>query len=152
MLMERDIDQMTFDLIKTMSENQAGINKALPPKLKYRIRHWLRGLVGRGVSEQRAKQFIAQKFEEEVAVRNLAKNETLASFYEDQVVKFDFGSEVSAEAKKKAIAWAKKRGLRPVEASLAKSSASSSQVVVAPANAKMDPLAICVRRIRFKDE
>jgi hypothetical protein len=147
--MERDLDQMTFDLIKTMSENRSDLQKKLPPKLRYRIRHWLKTLGLKGVSPQRAKQIITQKFEEEVAVRSLAKNEALASFYEDQVVKFDFGSGVSPAARKAAIKWAKKRGLRPVEASLAKSAANSSQLVVAPIGVSVDPLAKCLRRVRF---
>lgn len=147
--MERDLDQMTFDLIKTMSENRSDLQKKLPPKLKYRIRHWLKQLGVKGISPQRARQIITQKFEEEVAVRSLAKNEALASFYDDRVVKFDFGSSVSPAARKAALEWAKKRGLRPVEASLAKSDANSSQLVVAPAGAHANPLATCLRRVRF---
>lgn len=150
--MERDIDQMTFDLIKSMSENQAELKKGLPPKLRYRIRRWLLKLKGQGMGSAQAKQFITQKFEEEFAVRSLSKNETLASFYEDQVVKFDFGSDVSPEVRKAALSWAKKRGLKPVEASLTKSSASHSQIVVAPDSANINPMALCVRRIKFKAE
>lgn len=147
--MSREIDQMTFDLIKTMSENQKSIKKALPPKLQYRVRAWLRSLGIRGVPRAKAKQFITQKFEEEVAVRSLAKNETMASFYEDKVVKFDFGAEVPDRVKKAALSWAKKRGLKAVEASLSKSTSSSGQLVVAPNDTSVDLMAKCLRRIRF---
>lgn len=140
---------MTFDLIKTMSDNRTDLQKMLPPKLKYRIRHWLRSLGLKGVPPQKARQMITQKIEEELHVRSLEKNEALASFYEDKVVKFDFGSGVSPEAKKAALAWAKKRGMRPVEATLAKSNGASAQLVVAPPAAQVDPLAKCLRRVRF---
>lgn len=53
----------------------------------------------------------------------------MARVHSDGIVKLDFGAEVPQSIKKAAIDWAKRKGLKPIEANLSKSNSSISSVV-----------------------
>ncbi|HSV26693.1 MAG TPA: hypothetical protein VLH60_02265, partial [Sedimentisphaerales bacterium] len=126
------------------------LRKYLPPSLAYRIRKWLQRTGTRATSKKQLAQLLTQKFEEYVAVSQLKKNEALASVYDGGVVKMDFGPEVDDKLRKAALQWAKKRGLKPVEASLKKSAGSTSYVLYAASGkAELTGLETCKSRIKL---
>ena len=51
-----------------------------------------------------------------------------ATVYDSGAVRLEFGPEVSEELKQRAVKWAQKRGLKPVEASMAKSDGSRQSI------------------------
>lgn len=126
-----NIDKLAIELAKT----NADLSKGMPPKLKYKFSKWLRSLSGgedkqmdRRRFKDTVKQEIIDKTAEALAKKNLRKNEVMCSAYTDGAIKFDFGSDISDSTKEAAIQWAKKRGLNPLESSLAKSRNSTESV------------------------
>lgn len=126
--------------INEMAKALAGqdLNKAMPPLLRYKFTKWLKSLSGgpdkqmdRRRIVQTAKSELCDKVLEHMSVKSLAKNEIMASTFTDGAIKFDFGSEVPEPIKKAAMAWAQKRGLKAVEASLAKSKDAVETVMFA---------------------
>lgn len=124
-----DIDSATMELAKSFG--------GLPPKLRYRFRRFLQKLISNPHQQQVSREQNIQKMAEEMVKMvqeetgaPLAKNEMRCSEYENGCIKLDFGSDVSDDIKKAAIHWAKKRGLSPIEASLAKSVDSPEYVIL----------------------
>jgi len=144
-----DIDKMAVDLAKQE------LSKAMPPKLRYRLKRWLMSLSGKGNVSQMNRTHIRDTVKNEITsavlksmgVESLGKNEVMASTYSDGAIKFDFGSEVPEKVKAAAMLWAKKRGLNPIESSLAKSVATASSVLFAPATRDANP--VCVDQNRW---
>lgn len=129
----KDIDTLSIELTKAAFNSDK-----LPLKLRYRIQKWLAGLQrGQGHKDQVQKtemiKIIKQQLINSIQQVNepaLAKNEVMASTYSDGSLKLDFGSGIPAHVKKAALNWAKRRGLKPVEASLDKAVATASFVVL----------------------
>ena len=146
----KDIDQIAIEMAKS-----ADLSKAIPPKLKYKFTKWLKSLRPETADKQTdrrrlmetAKSELVDRINEMIARKNLAKNETMVSAFNDGAIKFDFGSEVPDNIKKAAFNWAKKRGLKAVEASLTKSVDSVETVMFA--SSTPDPLRSCSKRVRW---
>ena len=119
--MERkNINDLTLDIMQ--AEVGEGLEKALPPRIAYRLRHWFRQQ-GRRVKmfgPNKVAAQVAQKMEEVLTLKELKKNQFMARVHDDGVVKMDFGSAVPDKVRQAAMSWAKRRGLKAVEASLAK--------------------------------
>jgi hypothetical protein len=114
----------------------------MPPKLRYRIRRWLQQMKSTNVSPQQAQQIITQKFEEAVALKTLQKNQVMATLYKNNALRLDFGSNVSEKAKKAALDWAKKKGLKIETTELAKSLDKSNKLIFGDAS-----MSECIKRI-----
>lgn len=142
-----DIDQAALEL--ATSDNLDNMFKALPPKLAYRFRRWAQQHQRHPkVAPKRIAQVLAQKIEEAQALQSLAKNEVMTSVYDNGLVKLDFGAAVPEAIKKAAMAWAKRKGLKPIEASLNKSQNSPESLVLSTGD--VDSLECqCVKRSRW---
>jgi hypothetical protein len=125
------------------------LEKALPPKLAYRFRRWLRrfhqGILP-SMRVSKVERIVLSAFEDYLYKSQLKKHDVLFSKYENGEVRFDFGSNVSEKIKKAAIAWAKKRGLKVVESSLQKSIYSTSYIILKSSN-KISNNRICIERL-----
>ena len=147
--MSINIDDLSVELSQEIAlEN---LEKKLPPKLMYRYRRWMRrmhpqtGPYHFGV----VNQAMTQKMEDIEAGSDLAKNEAMASFYDNGIVKMDFGPDVDPKVKEAALKWAKRRGLNPVEASLNKG-ADSFQSAVFSVDAEPAEVGTCTKRLRWR--
>lgn len=67
----------------------------------------------------------------------LQKSQIKSTIYDDGSLKFEFGEKVSKKSKDAAIAWAKKRGLQIVEASLKKSANSAAYIIFSNNNTSL---------------
>lgn len=133
----KDIDTLSLELTEEM------LSKALPPKILYRFRKWMRTKRPKSVHDA-----LALKSEEKIhTIADLAKNETMASFFESGHIKMDFGSAVPEKVKKAALEWAKRKGLKAIEASLAKSANSPSSVTFSSSDSY--ELGQCARQIKW---
>lgn len=149
----KDIDTLTVELAKN-----ADLSKALPPKLKYKFMKWLRSLSPDHADKQTdrrrmvetAKSELSDRIQEHMARKKLAKNEIMASTFDDGAIKFDFGNEVPERIKKAAFSWAKKRGLKAVEASLMKSVDTVDTVMFI--SSQTNPLRSCAKRVKWSVE
>jgi hypothetical protein len=117
----------------------------LPPKLRYRIRAWIKKMRGTGAQPIHVEQNLTRKFEEALALKSLKKNEVMASFYKNGALKLDFGGGVSEKAKQAAFEWAKKKGLKIAESSLAKSQGANSSVIFNTSNGSSE----CIGRAKW---
>lgn len=146
----KDIDQITIELAKS-----ADLSKALPPKLKYKFMKWLRSMrpeFGDKQTDRRrmvevAKSELIDRIKELEFRKKLAKNEAMMSTFDDGAIKFDFGSEVPDHIKKAAFGWAKKRGLKAIEASLMKSVDSVETVMFV--SDQVNPMRSCAKRVKW---
>lgn len=145
-----DLESLTEELA------QADLSKGMPPKLRYKFMKWLRSMnpAETGVSQMDrrkmttvVKEEISKAVKEAVLRQNLKKNEVMSSVYDTGDIKFDFGSEVPESVKKAAMNWAKKRGLKPVEASLQKSANSTQTVLFS--NGSVHDVGNCVKRVKW---
>lgn len=145
-----DIDTLSLELTKEIA-NTHQLEKNLPPKLLYRFRKWLKSFASGLSPEQHQKmgKAIDSAYKEIMGTKTLKKNEAMASFYDSGLVKMDFGSEVDPKVKDAALKWAKRRGLKVVEASLDKSANVPSHYVLAPQSVSKPQLDICVKQIKF---
>lgn len=147
--MKKSIDEMSAELTKEFSAKEMSFpefEKALPPKLAYRFRKWLNSFAYRQTSGTKVEDHVKSAIDDLVAGKTLQKNEAMISFYDSGIIKMDFGSAVNPKIKEAAMQWAKKRGLKAVEASLAKSAKTMSQVVFGDSSKKSG---ICVKRLKF---
>ena len=132
--MTKDINQLAVEIAKATTIEE--LTKAMPPRLAAKFRSWMRSLhPGNRANPSmmnRIRRMMTQKMEELIRSKSLRKNEAMVSAYNNGMVRMDFGSEVSDDVKKAAMAWAKKRGLKAVEASLQKSENSSGYAIFAP--------------------
>jgi hypothetical protein len=129
----KDIDQVSAELTEEL------LAKALPPKLLYRYRSWMRRMRPRTTQD-------VLSLTEIQPIENLKKNEAQATFFDSGHIKIDFGPNVPEKVKKAALEWAKRKGLKAVESSLTKS-ATASQSVLYSANIAI--LGKPVDQIRF---
>lgn len=133
--MKKNIDDLTLSIMQEAVGQD--LNKALPPRIAYRLRQWFKRQ-GRRVhlsDPKRVAAQIAQKMEEAMVLKELKKNQFMARVHEDGVVKMDFGAAVPEQVRKAAMSWAKRRGLKPVEASLVKTENGPYSVTYAGASA-----------------
>ncbi|MGH7240990.1 MAG: hypothetical protein ACREGB_01700 [Candidatus Saccharimonadales bacterium] len=144
-----NIDQAAVELVNEMSKDS--LTKGLPPKLLYRFRRWLRthaaSLAPNPAAVAQVKKALVDNYRELEATKTLQKNEMLASFYDSGAVKLDFGPGVPDKMKKAAIDWAKRKGLKPVEASLNKSKEAFNFVVMNKENVSTGS---CLKRIKLE--
>lgn len=146
----KDIDTIAVEFAKA-----ADLSKGLPPKLKYKFMKWLRSMRPEtGVKQmdrrrivETAKNELSDRIMEHFERKKLAKNEVMASTFNDGAIKFDFGSEVPDHIKKAAFNWAKKRGLKAVEASLMKSVDAVETVFFTGDHP--DALRTCAKRVKW---
>ncbi len=142
-----DLDSLTQELTKAMFGGSR-----LPPKLKYRIQKWLHTLNPQAKPDLKRSEIV--KMVKDTLIKslnnyqpvNLAKNEMLASTFADGAIRLDFGSGIPEKVKKAAIAWAKNKGLKPVEASLNKSIQSTSYITFSKGVIKD---AVCTNQVRW---
>lgn len=151
--MSNDIDSVSAELTKELAQFQY-LEKALPPKLKYRFYRWLQQFKHNAAGKQMTGQSAAiqaavKSAHEEIAgLKELKKNEAQASFYDSGMIKMDFGPDVDPKAKEAAMKWAKRKGLQVTEAGLTKSADSFSSITFAPSShSATSP--ICVKRVKF---
>lgn len=113
-----------------MEKKNEELNKTLPPHIMNKLKYWFhrQGRRVRIWGPGRTAQMIAQKIEEAMALKDLRKNQFMARVHADGIVKLDFGAEVPESIKKAALEWAKRKGLKPIEANLSKSDTVSSSV------------------------
>ena len=131
--MSKDIDQLAVDIAKANTLEE--LAKSMTPKLAAKFRAWMRSLHPRYHQDprmaQQLRQIVTQKMEEMLRAKTLQKNEAMVSAYNNGMVRMDFGSDVPEGVKKAAMAWAKKRGLKAVEASLQKSATAPEFAIFA---------------------
>lgn len=143
----QDLDQIAAELTQELGTET--LSKSLPPKIAYRFRAWMRKMHPKSTVEvKKMEQLLQSKLDEFYAMKTLAKNETMASVYDNGVVKLDFGAEVPEKIKKAAMAWARRRGLTATEATLAKSMGAPTSVTYAMGNPT--GFSVCVKRIKWE--
>jgi hypothetical protein len=142
-----DVNDFSIELAKNIEAE--ALNKAIPPKLYYRLRRFLKMNRSTQLDTAKLKQNVQhalhQKAEEIKLLKELKKNEFMASVYDSGSVKMDFGSGIPEQVKKAAMTWAKKKGLKPVEASLNKSGVSTSSVLFASGTSDLGLYMKCVK-------
>lgn len=89
---------------------------------------------------------IQAAFEHMSAIKELKKNECMVSAFENGAIRMDFGEEVDPKIKKAAMQWAKKKGLKTIEASIEKSVAAPSYVICGLSE---PPKGVCVDYIKY---
>jgi hypothetical protein len=103
------------------------LEKALPPKLAYRLRSWLRRY-HQPVRPQLA-QLVSDRAQQDSWARGLHKSQVGVTLHDNGSFRFDFPKDLPQGIRDLALRWAKKRGLNPIEASLAKSDGAASHAV-----------------------
>lgn len=124
-----DIDALSAELSHDLAFSK--LEKALPPKLRYRFLKWLKvhgGQHSKAAPEQ-VKAVVQKAYNHIKDIRDLKKNEVMTSVYGNGMVRMDFGGEVDKEIKDAAMNWAKRRGLKAMEASVSKSAGANSHVI-----------------------
>lgn len=137
--MKIDLDQIALDVATDMQK------AAIPPKVYSKLRLWLKKLRS---TRPGVRDVITQKAEELGALQSLKKNEVMTSFFDSGIMKMDFGADVSDSAKRAALRWAKRRGLKVVEASLAKSAGSPTSYTLGMTE-DIVPHGKCVKRVKW---
>jgi hypothetical protein len=145
--MNIDIDSFSAEVTQELA--MSPLEKALPPKLRYRFYKWLKQY--RHLPMQQAKPSMVNKtiqaaFEHMSAIKELKKNECMVSAFENGAIRMDFGEEVDPKIKKAAMQWAKKKGLKTIEASIEKSVAAPSYVICGLSE---PPKGVCVDYIKY---
>lgn len=128
----KNIDDLALSIMREAAGQD--LSKALPPRIAYRLRHWFQRQ-GRRVKMGDAKAVaaqVAQKMEAAMVLKELKKNQFMARVHDDGIVKMDFGADVPEQVRKAAMSWAKRRGLKPVEASLVKKENGPYSITYAP--------------------
>lgn len=141
-----DVDQLSLQLTEALRSRE-DLSKGIPPKLYYRLRSWLKRMRPENAALAGAGEAMTEKFETAIYAEKLHKNEFAASVFEGGQVRLDFGADVPDTVKEAALRWAKRRGLRPVEASLQKSSTGSSSITFA--TGADSALGTCLRRVTY---
>lgn len=113
----------------------------LPPKLKYRFEKWRRSLLPHPVK----KPMIGQ----DLHMSEIKKHDTQVSFYKSDAVRMDFGAGVDVNTKKMAMEWAKKKGLKVVDETLAKSANGIHTIIFSKAKINLDQSAKPSKTIIF---
>lgn len=143
------MDINTAAIEMATEQNLEGIYKTLPPKLAYRFRKWMKGHPQRpALKSEEIVALLVRQVEEVEALQNLSKNEVMTSVYDNGIVKMDFGSDVPESVRKAAMSWAKRKGLKPVEASLNKSRNSPESVLLCVGDLESTD-GQCVKRLKW---
>jgi hypothetical protein len=135
-----DIDSITEVLTKSIVQDKNA-------EMKAQLRKKLSSITEAPISKDEVTAAIKAEVASQMASTTLAKNEVMASAFDNGSVKMDFGAEVPESVKKAALKWAENRGLAPLEASLKKNANSSTSVLFGtqnPAKAKT-----CVKRLKW---
>jgi hypothetical protein len=124
--MNKDIDSLSADLTQEMQ--MSSLEKALPPKLRYRYYRWIKKLRQQTpkVTDQQLLSTVEKAVKDIETIKSLKKHQIAASFFDDGTIKMDFGAKVNEKVKKAALDWARKRGLKTLEESVNKSTDSNS--------------------------
>ena len=150
--MSIDIDSLSVEISKSLSSEV--ITKSLSPKMAYKFRKWAQKSAPKFAENPQlishAQQLIKRKVEELAVQKSLKKNEAVASFYDNGVVRMDFGSEIPEKIKKAAMNWAKKKGLKAVEASVAKSVSNPSYIIFS--GTQQSNTGECLQRYKWEVE
>lgn len=128
--MNYNIDEMSAELTQEMQ--MSPLEKALPPKLRYRYYKWMKQLKGRNptLSQKTIDSAVQKAMDEMKQLKELKKHQASASFFDDGTVRLDFGPQVSDKVKKAALDWARRRGLKTLEESVNKSKDAFSYSVL----------------------
>lgn len=135
-----DIDSITEILTKSIIQDKNA-------EMKAQLRKKLSSITESSVSKSEVVAAVKAEVISQMANTALAKNEVMASAFDNGSIKMDFGAEVPESVKKAALKWAKNRGLSPLEASLKKNVNSSTSVLFGtqnPAKAKT-----CIKRLKW---
>jgi len=164
-----NIDELSVVLSKSLVDGNLVKKVAMPPILYYKLRALMRKLKPQrkkiygfssrssqaatpstpiSITTKSMAELISQKIEEHIILRELQKNEMVASIFDSGVLKFDFGSKVPEKIKKMALAWAKSRGLNPIEASLQKSKNNNSSIICGLGSSS-PYLFNCTKRVKY---
>lgn len=125
-----DVDTLSAELSHDLAFSK--LEKALPPKLRYRFYKWLKQHAQHQsvVAKPEAVKAVVQKAYNHIKdIRELKKNEVMTSIYDNGCIRMDFGGDIDDKIKKAAMSWAKKRGLKAMEASVSKSAGANSHVI-----------------------
>jgi hypothetical protein len=143
-----DVDTLSAELTHDIAFSK--LEKMLPPKLRYRFYKWLKQF-GRHTpvvaQQQQVKDTVHKAINHFRAVRELKKNEVMTSVYDNGLIRMDFGGSVDRKVKDAAMSWAKKRGLKAVEASIEKSNGASSHIVFG--NAPVASKGVCLKYTKY---
>jgi hypothetical protein len=145
--MKIDVDTLSTEITQELAISP--LEKALPPKLRYRFYKWLRQYGGPRpiVKPARVQKAIESAFAQIEAIKELKKHEVMTSFYDSGHIRMDFGGDVSEKVKEAAIKWAKKRGLKTSEASVNKSAHAQSYIIFAQPSAQ--PKGVCSKFVKY---
>jgi len=146
--MKIDADTLSAELTRELAFSP--LEKALPPKLRYRFYKWLKQYSGRGpkvLPAKQVKETVEKAYTHMSAIKELKKNEVLTSIYDNGHIRMDFGGNVDQKVKDAAMKWAKRRGLRATEASIEKSAAGSPTYVVF-GNESAQPKGVCTKFVK----
>lgn len=147
--MNKHVDADTLSAEITQKLSLTPLEKALPPKLRYRFYKWLKqfGAHAQAAPKAQVKQVVEKAYNHIAAIKELKKNEVMTSLYDNGFIRMDFGGAVDKKVKDAAMAWAKKRGLKATEASLEKADGSPSHVIFG--KDASGPKGICVKYSKY---
>jgi len=144
--MNIDIDSLSAEITQELA--MSPLEKALPPKLRYRFYKWLKQYRHLPAPKQNnmVNKTINAAFEHMKAIKELKKNECMVSAFQNGAIRMDFGEEIDPKIKKAAMQWAKKKGLKTIEASLEKNDGAPSYVICGLSE---PPSGVCVKYVKY---
>lgn len=144
-----DIDSLSAELTRELSLTP--LEKALPPKLRYRFYKWLKqhGSHGPHLAQQKVQHAVEKAYNHVEAVKELRKNEVMTSLYDNGFIRMDFGGDVDPKVKDAAMKWAKRRGLKASEASVNKSNAPHAPSYVMFSDGTAQSHGICIKYSKY---
>lgn len=125
-----DIDSLSAEMSHDLAFSK--LEKALPPKLRYRFYKWLKQHGQHAkvpVAPDAVKAVVQKAYNHIKDIRELKKNEVMTSIYGNGFIRMDFGGDIDTKVKDAAMSWAKKRGLKAMEASVSKSAGANSHII-----------------------
>lgn len=135
-----DIDSITEALTRSIVQDKQA-------DMKIKLREKLSSITEAPMSKSEVTAAIKSEITSQITSSTLAKNEVMASAFDNGSVKMDFGSQVPESVKKAALKWAENRGLAPLEATLQKNVNSSTSVLFGKENTAKAKA--CVRRLKW---
>lgn len=125
------------------------LEKALPPKVRYRFYAWLNRFKAKKpkTPDTEIKKAIDEIYGEYME-KGLKKHGSISRF-DDGSIRMDFKGGVDDKVKKAALEWAKKRGLKVIEESISKSANSDYYVVFGSKPLNIDAILIQVSEVDF---
>ncbi len=141
-----DVDSLSAEMTHDLAFSK--LEKALPPKLRYRFYKWMKQFGRHAKQPPPAVKDVVQKaYNHLKAVKSLKKNEVMTSVYDNGFVRMDFGGDIDKKVKDAAMSWAKKRGLKAMEASLDKADGSSAYVIYGTDT--KEPAGVCLKYVKY---